>query len=195
MPPSSPPSPGRPAADWAPRLRRPAARPARGSRTARQDALDRVASRRTRWAGAVVDALRAARAPGLDDAACLELALLVRDTLVRDVACALVTREDARRHLALWLEVVRRTPPELAPAPLCLVGVAAWAERERHAAQRLLRAARRAGPRLPDGAAAGRREPSGPAAGLVGRDGRRAAAATWGWSRERAGPTAHQGDH
>ena len=57
----------------------------------------------------IVDALPRLGA-GLDDAACLELALLVTDTVVRDVACALVTREDARRHLALWLEVVRRTP-------------------------------------------------------------------------------------
>ena len=63
----------------------------------------------------------------LDDAACLELALLLRDTHVRDVACALVTRDDARRHLALWQEVLSRTPPELAAAPLCLVGVSAWA--------------------------------------------------------------------
>lgn len=85
-------------------------------RLRRQDALGR----------AVVDALPRLGS-GLDDVACLELALLVRDTVVRDVACALVTREDARRHLALWLEVVRRTPPELAAAPLCLVGIAAWA--------------------------------------------------------------------
>jgi Domain of unknown function (DUF4192) len=64
----------------------------------------------------------------LDDDACLELALLVRDTFVRDVACALVTRDDARRHLALWQQVVARTPPELASAPLCLLGISAWAD-------------------------------------------------------------------
>ena len=106
-------------ADWAAlrdRARPLEARLRGADRVRRQDALGR----------AVVDALPRLGA-GLDDAACLELALLVRETLVRDVACALVTREDARRHLALWLEVVRRTPPELAPAPLCLVGVAAWA--------------------------------------------------------------------
>jgi hypothetical protein len=115
------------AEDWKAlrRLARPIrVRRARHSRTARQDALAR----------AVVEALplleedRGERgAVGLDDAACLELALLVGDILVRDVACALVTREDARRHLMLWQAVVSRTPPELAAAPLCLVGVAAWA--------------------------------------------------------------------
>ena len=114
--------------EWATLRRRArplAARVDRGSRTDRQDALGR----------AVVAALplldpeevaRAARR--LDDDACLELALLVRETLVRDVACALVTREDARRHLALWQEVVARVPPELARAPLCLLGIAAWAD-------------------------------------------------------------------
>lgn len=115
------------AGDWAD-LRRAArkirARVRRAGRTDRQEALGR----------AVVEALPRLDpergehgAVGLDDAACLELALLVDDTLVRDVACALVTREDARRHLALWQQVVGRTPPELAAAPLCLVGVAAWA--------------------------------------------------------------------
>lgn len=118
---------GPPAQDW-PDLRRVArpisARLGRAGPNDRQDALGR----------AVVEALprldptRDDRgAVGLDDAACLELALLVGDTFVRDVACALVTREDAPRHLALWQEVLSRTPPELSAAPLCLVGIAAWA--------------------------------------------------------------------
>jgi hypothetical protein len=118
---------GPPAGAW-PDLRRQVgpvdARLRRLGRTERQDALGR----------AVVEALprldptsEERVAVRLGDATCLELALLVRDTLVRDVACALVTREDARRHLALWQEVLGRTPPELAAAPLCLVGVAAWA--------------------------------------------------------------------
>nr|WP_269778604.1 DUF4192 domain-containing protein [Microlunatus antarcticus] len=121
--------------EWAAlgRLARPIrSRLARESRTARQDALGRavVAALPHLEAGPAAGADeegRAARVARLDDAACLELALLVRDTLVRDVACALVTREDAPRHLALWQQVVARTPPDLASAPLCLVGVAAWA--------------------------------------------------------------------
>jgi hypothetical protein len=113
--------------DWAGLRRR--ARPVRTrlghvSRSAQQDALGRAVV-------AALPRLDPARedpsAGRLDDTACLELALLVRDTGVRDVACALVTREDGRRHLALWQAVVARTPPELAAAPLCLVGVAAWA--------------------------------------------------------------------
>jgi uncharacterized protein DUF4192 len=118
---------GPPESDW-PELRRSAkpvgARLRRASRKERQDALGRavvVALPRLGAAGGDQAGVR------LEDEVCLELALLVRDTLVRDVACALVTREDAGRHLALWQEVVARTPPELAAAPLCLAGIAAWA--------------------------------------------------------------------
>lgn len=114
--------------DWA-ALRRRAApigrRLDRGSRTDRQHALGRAVVA----ALPLLDEARTPRAaPALDEEACLELALLVREVLVRDVACALITRDDARRHLALWQEVVARTPPELAAAPLCLLGVAAWAD-------------------------------------------------------------------
>ena len=44
------------------------------------------------------------------------------------MACALVTREDARRHVAVWTEVVARVPPELARGPLGVLGIAAWAD-------------------------------------------------------------------
>jgi uncharacterized protein DUF4192 len=65
--------------------------------------------------------------PALGDADCVRLALLARELRVRDVGCALITGEDAEQHLALWQHVVARLPPELAVAPLCLLGVAAWA--------------------------------------------------------------------
>lgn len=98
---------------------------ARGDRGGRQDALGRAVVA----ALPLVDPARVSRSQHrLDDAACLELALLVRETAVRDVACALVTREDARRHLAVWQEVVGRTPPELAPGVLGVLGIAAWAD-------------------------------------------------------------------
>ena len=32
----------------------------------------------------------------------------------------------AESHVALWQQVVARVPPELAVAPLCLLGLAAW---------------------------------------------------------------------
>lgn len=128
---------GPPAAEWdgfRRRARPIGARLRHVSRTARQDALGRaVVEALPRLDPGGDDpprddpALEERPGVGLDDETCLELALLVGDTLVRDVACALVTREDARRHLALWQEVLSRTPPELAAAPLCLVGVAAWA--------------------------------------------------------------------
>ncbi len=122
---------GPPAEDWSDLRRR--SRPIRArldrlTRSRRQDALGRaVVAALPRLEPAFDDGVRGQVEVGLDDAACLELALLVRDTVVRDVACALVTREDARRHLALWQAVLGRTPPELAAAPLCLVGIAAWA--------------------------------------------------------------------
>jgi hypothetical protein len=67
------------------------------------------------------------RNPTLDDEACVRLALLAREVRVRDVGCALITGEGAEPHLALWQHVVARLPPELAVAPLCLLGVAAGA--------------------------------------------------------------------
>lgn len=118
---------GPPATEWEVLRRRAgpvSARWATAGRAERQDALARgvvdVLARldpaRAECAGAL-----------LTDDGCFELAVLVTDTVVRDVACALVTREDARRHLALWQEVLSHTPPELSAAPLCLVGIAAWA--------------------------------------------------------------------
>ena len=60
----------------------------------------------------------------------IRLALLAQDVSSRDVACALITREQAQAHRALWHQVVARMPPELAAAPLCILGLAAWAAGE-----------------------------------------------------------------
>lgn len=68
-----------------------------------------------------------AEPPGLSERRLVRLALLAREIPVRDVACALITREQTHGHLALWQRVVALVPPELAVAPLCLLGVAAWA--------------------------------------------------------------------
>lgn len=45
---------------------------------------------------------------------------------VRDVAWAEMTRENARRHVELWRDVVRRTPHDLLAAPAALLAFAAW---------------------------------------------------------------------
>jgi hypothetical protein len=62
----------------------------------------------------------------LDERNCLLLGLLVTDLYVRDSAWALIGHSDAEDHVRLWGSVVSRVPPVLAPAPLCLLGMAAW---------------------------------------------------------------------
>ena len=62
----------------------------------------------------------------LDERNCLLLGLLTTDIYVRDLAWARISRNDAEDHVRLWGSVVSRVPPALAPAPLCLLGMAAW---------------------------------------------------------------------
>jgi hypothetical protein len=45
---------------------------------------------------------------------------------VRDVAWAEMTRDNARRHVDLWRDVVRRTPRDVLAAPATLLAFAAW---------------------------------------------------------------------
>jgi len=45
---------------------------------------------------------------------------------VRDVAWAEMTRSEARNHVELWRDVVRRTPSDLLAAPAALLAFAAW---------------------------------------------------------------------
>jgi hypothetical protein len=63
---------------------------------------------------------------GLDDRTCAELALLVTDLRLRDLAWALISTEHAEEHVEIWLRVVNRIPPELSAGPLALAGIAAW---------------------------------------------------------------------
>lgn len=62
----------------------------------------------------------------LTDDECAQLAALCVDLEVRDVAWALMTRESADSHLALWRRVVSRTGDWLTPGPLGLESLAAW---------------------------------------------------------------------
>jgi hypothetical protein len=65
--------------------------------------------------------------PGaLDERNSLLLGLLVTDVRVRDLAWALMSPDDAEKHVRLWGSVVAKVPPTLAAAPLCLLGLAAW---------------------------------------------------------------------
>ena len=65
--------------------------------------------------------------PGaLNETHYLQLALLVTDLRVRDLAWALISPDDAEEHVRLWGAVVATAPPTLAAAPLCLLGLAAW---------------------------------------------------------------------
>jgi Domain of unknown function (DUF4192) len=63
----------------------------------------------------------------LDERNCLLLGLLVTDLHIRDLAWALMDLANAEKHVRLWGGVVAQVPPTLAAAPLCLLGMAAWA--------------------------------------------------------------------
>jgi Domain of unknown function (DUF4192) len=66
--------------------------------------------------------------PGaLNERHSLLLGLLVTDLRVRDLAWALMSPDNAEEHVQLWGAVVAKVPPTLAAAPLCLLGLAAWA--------------------------------------------------------------------
>ena len=62
--------------------------------------------------------------PTLADAARLLGALA--DDRVRDVVCALMTRQTAAEHVRLWTVVLRGAPEPSVPAPAALLGFAAW---------------------------------------------------------------------
>ena len=63
----------------------------------------------------------------LDASDVARLLLLLDATLeLRDVAWAEMDHANARQHVALWLDVVRRAPADLRAAPASLLGFAAW---------------------------------------------------------------------
>jgi Domain of unknown function (DUF4192) len=72
-----------------------------------------------------VDSAMADPSP-LDERSCLLLGLLVTDIDVRDLAWARIIPTNADEHVRLWGSVVSQVPPNLAAAPLCLLGIAAW---------------------------------------------------------------------
>lgn len=64
------------------------------------------------------------QAPDEDD--CLLLAVLAADLVVRDVAWAMVERDEAEEHLRVWARTVAKAPAVMALGPLGLLGVTAW---------------------------------------------------------------------
>lgn len=76
----------------------------------------------------LVDLVEAGLGDGrrLDDRTCAELAWLVTEILVRDLAWAMISPASAEEHLAVWLRVVSRVSPDIAAGPLALAGIAGW---------------------------------------------------------------------
>ena len=62
----------------------------------------------------------------LSDETLARLVAGCRDLELRNVAWSLVTRELASRHVDLWRDVLRRTPPAWAAAPAGLLAFSAW---------------------------------------------------------------------
>jgi hypothetical protein len=52
--------------------------------------------------------------------------VLVAGVPLRDVAWAEMSRDDARAHVELWRDLVRRAPRDLLPAAASLLAFAAW---------------------------------------------------------------------
>ena len=62
----------------------------------------------------------------LSDADVARLVVAITDLKLRDAAWLQMQRHTAPRHVALWTDVLRRTPEELVAAPACLLAFAAW---------------------------------------------------------------------
>ncbi|NYD41573.1 DUF4192 domain-containing protein [Nocardioides panaciterrulae] len=61
-----------------------------------------------------------------DDAEAARLLGAVREVAVRDATLFLMDRGNAPGHVALWTDLVRRSPDRLLAAPAVLLGLAAW---------------------------------------------------------------------
>ena len=133
-------------------------------------ALRRLGSdgRLAAMAAAVVERVRD---PALSDADALRLALLAREVRVRDVACAMITREHAEttsRCGSRWWPGRR---PAYASAPLCLLGMAAWVSGNGALQNCCCDRVRATRSRLLDGRSAGGHQRASAAAVLLGRAG------------------------
>lgn len=62
----------------------------------------------------------------LSTAECGRLLVLLTQLHLRDAAWWQITRDNARAHVELWSDLVRRAPDDLLPAPAALLAFAAW---------------------------------------------------------------------
>jgi hypothetical protein len=89
------------------------------------DGLCREVAEHARWVQRTIRGhLRRQRTLSADDAG--RMLVLVAGVPLRDVAWAEMSRADAGHHVELWRDLVRRSPPELLPAPACVLAFAAW---------------------------------------------------------------------
>lgn len=77
------------------------------------------------WVAATV-ARHAASSTSPSDADAARLLVAVADPELRDAAWAGIGRSDARRHVELWSDLVRRCPADLLPHAAGVLGFAAW---------------------------------------------------------------------
>ena len=119
------------------------------------------------WAAEVVAGhARRGSVPG--DAEAARLLTAVREVAARDAALFLVGRHDAADHVALWTDLVRRSPDDLLAAPAVLLGFSAWIAGHGALAWCAVDVCRRCRAGAPDGGHAGRAARRGGAAVGVG---------------------------
>ncbi|HEY5981228.1 MAG TPA: DUF4192 domain-containing protein [Microlunatus sp.] len=95
----------------------------RAEETARRLAGVGRRRRRQRMKRLIVSTVRSG---GPTEAEAVEIAVLARDVVVRDVAWALMSREDAADHVMVWHRVVSVAVRPSEAAPLGMLAMAAW---------------------------------------------------------------------
>ncbi len=77
------------------------------------------------WVREALGRLVASQEPA-EDAVVARLLWMLQADVVRDAAWSLQSRREAGAHVAVWSDLLRRAPSDLAAAPAALLGWAAW---------------------------------------------------------------------